>query len=80
MNELCEQKHKAIDKTLDEHRGWLEDHDDKIETLQKSDARNTTKLDNLCEQMSKLTKAIWGLVVSILTMMIGFFIWYIQNK
>lgn len=38
-----------------------------------------TNMLHLIESMAGLTKAIWGMVSAILLILIGFFIWYIQN-
>ena len=38
-----------------------------------------TNMLHLIASMSGLTKAIWGMVSSILLILIGFLIWYIQN-
>ena len=78
--ELCKKEHKNVDEKISHHGGWLKDHENKIDVLEKSDAKNTTKIDNLCSQIAGLTKAIWGLVIALLTTFAGFFIWYVQNK
>ena len=79
MNELCNEKHKAIDEKFDRHEVWLSDHEKKIDRLDRSDATNTTAIENLCKQIGSQTKAIWGLVTVIMTTLLGFFIWYVQN-
>jgi hypothetical protein len=38
-----------------------------------------THMLHLVSSMSNLTKAIWGMVASILLVLISFFIWYVQN-
>lgn len=77
--ELCAREHESVDEKLNHHERWLGEHEKKIDVLEKSDATNTTKIDNLCGQIASLTKSIWGLVISILFVLIGFFIWYIQS-
>lgn len=77
---LCKEKHKTIDTELTRHSNWLNEHEKKIDRLDRSDAVNTTALENLCKQIGGQTKAIWGLVSSILMILLGFFIWYVQNK
>ena len=70
---LCDSKHDAIKDRLDHHHKWLAEHEEKIDQLDRSDAKNTQAIDNLCEQMSGLTKAIWGLVSIVATALVGFF-------
>lgn len=87
MQDICAEKHKRVDERLDHHKGWLKEHEKKIDSLVASDATNTNEIKNLCsglDRQSKAigsqTKAIWGLVCSILFVLIGFFVWYVQNK
>lgn len=77
--ESCDMRHKRVDEKFDHHEGWLKDHEKKIDVLEKSDATNTTKIDNLCGQIASLTKSIWGLVTGIFFVLIGFVVWYIQS-
>jgi predicted DNA-binding protein YlxM (UPF0122 family) len=71
---LCAEKHKAVDEKIKHHESWLGEHEKKLDTLEKSDATNTTQISNLVKAMSSQTKAIWGLVASILAMLIGYVI------
>ena len=68
----CNERHIRIDARLGEH-------DVKLDTLEKSDARNTTKIDNLCDKMANLTRAIWGLVTVVFAALLSFFIWFVQQ-
>ena len=65
QKENCDTKHVRVDEKLEHHEGWLKEHEKKIDSLKESDAVNTTKIDNLCGQLSGLTKAIWGLVCTV---------------
>ena len=83
---LCEERHKAINEKFQRHEKVLEEHDEKIDTLTKSDATNTSEIKHLCtsiedqnKKIGKLTNSIWGLVVSVMLVLIGFFIWYVQT-
>lgn len=79
MSEVCAEKHKRVDERLDHHTNWLGEHEKKIDRLDRSDAVNTTALENLCKQISGQTKAIWGLVTIGATGFIGFFFYAVQT-
>ena len=68
----CKERHIRIDSRLS-------DHDHKIDKLERSDATNSTKIDNLAKAIGSQTKAIWGLVSTVLVLLGGFFIWYVQS-
>lgn len=79
FEKLCTEKHKAIDTELNRHSAWLGDHEKKLDCLERSDASNTVQIDNLVKSMGGLTKAIWGLVSTVVVILSGFVIWYIQT-
>ena len=76
---VCIEKHHRINDKLKHHDSWLGEHEKKIDCLERSDATNTTEIKNLCKQIGGQTKAIWGLVTTIATVLFGFFVWYIQS-
>ena len=43
-------------------------------------ARVETHITNLLAGMDRLTRAMWGLVVTMATVGVGFIVWYIQSK
>lgn len=59
---------KKFDKIIDHEA----EQDIEVATLK-------THIVHLISSMSGLTKAIWGMVASILLLLIGFFIWYVQT-
>jgi len=79
MSDICAEKHKTIDATLTRHEDAIESLGGKVNTLEKSDASKTTAIENLCKQIGSQTKAIWGLVTALITMLAGFLLSYIQN-
>jgi hypothetical protein len=78
-DKLCSEKHLRVNERLNDHDEAISDHSEKLEKLAKSDAINTTQISNLVKSMGGLTKALWGLVLSIAGVLVGFFIWYIQS-
>jgi len=84
--EGCDRRHERVNDKLIHHEKWLGEHEKKIDNLEKSDATNTNEIKNLCKsiesqnkKMGNLTNAIWGLVTGIFFVLVGFFVWYIQN-
>ena len=71
-SELCIEKHKVVNKRL-------ENLENDVDALKHSDAVNTTEIKTLCKNLTGLTKAIWGLVVTVIGGLSGFFIWYVQK-
>lgn len=70
---------KSAHHRLDTHEKRLDSQDSAISALSKNDERQTVQIDNVCKQMSSLTKAIWGLTSGIFFVLLGFFVWYVQN-
>lgn len=79
LDELCEQKHESIEEKFIRHEKRLDEHEVKIDNLEKSDAINSTEIKNLCSQIGSQTKAIWGLVLMVGTSLVGFFFYAIQQ-
>ena len=57
----------------------LNDHADRIRTLETSDTRQTVMIEQLFEKLDNLTSWIKALVITIITGGGGFIIWYIQS-
>jgi hypothetical protein len=64
----CQARFERIDKCLDEQK---KDHDMVIELK--------TKIDNLTYSVKSLTHSIWGMIGTVLALLAGFFIWFIQS-
>ena len=76
---VCKERHRALDEKFSRHEKWIGEHENKLDKLERSDAKNTIQIENLTKAIGAQTKAIWGLVSSVALMLIGFLIWYIQN-
>ncbi len=72
MMDICNERHKKIDKILEEH-------DQKLDRLDRSDATNTQAINDLTRSISGQTKAIWGLVSIATTALIGFFFYAVEK-
>lgn len=61
----------------------VDDHEKRIDTLEKNEVRNDERVSNLCDKLDKLSNWIEKLVITIVATLItggaGFIIWYIQS-
>ena len=67
----------------DDLKSQVKDHEVRIETLERKDAGNDVRIENLCRQLENLTGWVKALVVSLIGTLVtgggGFVIWYIQS-
>lgn len=54
QKELCDEKHKILNKVVDAHELRLNDHDTKINNLTTSNATQDSQINNLCDKIEKL--------------------------
>jgi len=60
--ELCEEKHKTLNDTVDEHEIWLKKHDEEISSIKQDNRENKTDIRNLIKKMDDFISAMqWGL-------------------
>ncbi len=79
LEKVYNERHKAIDKKLDEHEKRLDEHDCALEKVQSETTTNTADIKHLTKSMDGLTKAIWWLITTIALTGIGFIIDYIVS-
>lgn len=79
-DKLCEVNHKRVDEKLREHEEDINNHESRIDKLEKYQERATVQVENLCKQIKTLVTAIWSAIGITITTLLGFFIWYIQNR
>ncbi len=79
QQDLCNEKHKNIDAKLDAHYLRFDDHEHRIDSLEKAQVCTETIVQNVCIQLKALTTALWWSFGLILTTTVGFIIWYIQS-
>jgi hypothetical protein len=58
----------------------LEKGDDEFGNHAERITRTETNVDNLTRSLKGVTNALWGVAVSIMGMLVGFVLWFIQNK
>lgn len=75
---VCERHEEVID--------MIDDHEDRIKTLELADVENRLQIKNLVEHMAKLVATMerfmgyaWKILLSVASGGILFIIWYIQK-
>ncbi len=77
--DICEEKHKSVERRLEVHDLRLNNHSNRIDELEQHRSRTEAKIENLCEQIKSLVTTIkWAMSLTVGTLL-SFFIWYIQN-
>jgi len=64
---------------LQTHEKRINNHADRIDTLEKHEAARDVKIDNLCEKLEKQTKSINTLIGTLVSALVGFFFYAIQT-
>lgn len=74
-----EEKFNHLNEKLETQITRINNHSERIDDLEKSDARITTKMEHLIEKIDSLISTIkWAGGIAATTL-VGFFIWYIQQ-
>jgi len=63
----------------DIYKETLQDHEQRLRRLEENSIRLGERLESLCKELSGLTTWMKTLVGVMLTTLVGFFVWYIQN-
>ncbi|MBV4423164.1 hemolysin XhlA family protein [Clostridium tyrobutyricum] len=59
---LCDEKHRNIDRTLQEHEQWLKQHDDDISLIKQENSNFKSDIKTLFSKIDNLISTIkWGL-------------------
>jgi chromosome segregation ATPase len=77
---LCVANHKRVDEKIDVHERRLNNHSERIDKLEQYQAKATVQIESLCKQIKTLVTAIWSAIGLTITTLLGFFIWYVQNR
>lgn len=68
----CKEKFDLLDRRMNAKSALISRHETEIEVL-KSDLLHLTK------SLNGLTRALWGMVSTIIVSLFSFFIWYIKG-
>lgn len=66
--------------TLERYEKRLNGHSERIDQLEKNQAKTDVKIENLCNSLEKLTGTLNKLTYVLITTLVGFFIWAIQQN
>jgi len=77
--DLCLQKHEEIKSSLAHHEKWLQDHELTITELVKENSKFNERFLNLIQKIDSLTKVLWWIVGIMVSSLLGFFFYAIQN-
>ena len=72
-DEIIEKHMKTTEERLNDHAG-------RIRNLETTTAVTDEKVDNVSENLSKLTKSIYSLAAAIITALASFFIYAVQTN
>jgi hypothetical protein len=70
---------ELVMKQLENHEHRLDNHGIRLDSIEQRDAARDVQILNLCERISKLTTATYGLIGTIMATLFGFVLWYIQD-
>jgi hypothetical protein len=75
----CAERFQRIEDRLDRGEDTTHEQGEKIHQHDVEMTELRANINHLVKSMDGQTKAIWGMVVTLLTMGLGFVIWYIQS-
>lgn len=71
-NDICEDRFARLERRVDKKSDELDIQQEKIARLEE-------KFDSLTRSIQALTKALWGMSGAIVSVLLGFFVWYVQT-
>lgn len=77
--DICGEKHKRIDEKMSIQDKRLDNHGDRLDVLERYQSKAEEQIKNLCEQIKSLVTTIKWSMRLLITTLVGFIIWYIQN-
>lgn len=77
--EVCNVKHKRIDERLEVQDKRINNHSERLDRLEQYQSKSEEQIKNLCKQIESLVSTIKWSMGLLITTLIGFIIWYIQN-
>ena len=85
-NKLCSEKHEKIKEMLNSHNDILNKHSEEINELQQVSAARTSEVSSMCKSIDSLNRRIdkiieqnRNLLITVITILVGFFLTMIQK-
>ena len=72
-------KEELLKEKLDTHEKRINNHADRLDRLEIHEAARDVKIDNLCDKLEKQTRSIYGLMGTVVTALVGFFFYAVQQ-
>lgn len=79
MDEVCKATHKRVDERLFDVENQTDDNTKRIGILEQYRSSSEVQITNLCDQIKSLVHTIKWSMGLMLTSLLGFVIWYIQQ-
>lgn len=79
MDELCKEKHKAIDEKYAVHERRLNKHSEEIDELSTDSREYKVQIQNLCKQIGGLTKTLQWFIGMLIGGFVSFFFYAVQS-
>lgn len=79
MRPECRDEFERIHKRIDKRDKTLETIEGEVQTQAVAIARTSEDVIHMAKSISSLTKALWGVAVSLMATLFGFVLWYIQS-
>lgn len=76
---VCSERHTNLNETLSRHERRMNNHSERLDVLEQDRSRTEQKIENLCDQIKSLVSTMKWFMGVLVTTLLGFFIWYIQN-
>lgn len=76
---ICQERMKVTEKHLGVVDVRLNSHSERLDSLEQGTARFEVQIESLCSQIKDLVTTIkWGTGL-LISVSVGFFVWYVQN-
>lgn len=67
------EKNEAVNRErINRSEVRISNHGERVKVLETKEAAQAVKIDTLCDTLKKLTTAIFGLIVTLITALLGF--------
>ena len=61
------------------YKETLQDHEQRLRKLEDGSIRISERMESVCEKIESLTTWIKWLIITLCSVFLGFFVWYVQS-